>query len=212
MSPTSSLPLPSSLFFQGANPTADLALFRMSPRGPETLLIVRSVSSPACPGLPAFPGGFIESSTGRGMLHQACETPEQAARRELLEETGVAAGVEIELIACGVWDAPWRDPRNGDGKFARSHLFCAMVPESFGSEPQGLDDAEEGLTRWVPISELAGREMAFDHGQMLSAACTLLGLKDPKARSWAVELSTAKLAAKLALDSALLEVQSRPTL
>lgn len=194
----SSTPATSSpLHFLGANPTADLALFRIGADGPETLLIVRSSSSPACPGLPAFPGGFVESSTGRGSEHRAAETPEQAARRELLEETGVEAGSCIEPLACGVWDAPWRDPRNGDGKFARSHLFCALAPASFGPDPQGLDDAEEGSTRWVPLSELAGRVMAFDHGQMLSAACARLGLPDPGARSWSLERRWEQLARKL---------------
>lgn len=176
----------SPLYFNGANPTADLALFRPGPSGWEVLLIVRGLASEACPGLPAFPGGFIESSTGRGSEHRAVETPREAAARELTEETGLVVVDGAELVNCGVWETPGRDPRNEEGSFTRSHLFCTLVAAGFGPEPQGLDDAMARGTRWVALNELAGREMAFDHGLMLSAACAKLGLPDPGARSWSL--------------------------
>lgn len=175
-----------ALYFDGANPTADIALFRPGPRGVEVLLIKRSLASAACPGLEAFPGGFQNSATHSG-AHMPTETPEQTARRELTEETGLVAGVDITLTSCGVWDARWRDPRNDATRFARSHLYCAMAPEGFGPAPQGLDDAEYGKTAWVALTDLAGVTMAFDHGCMLSAACAALGLEDPGARSFSLD-------------------------
>jgi 8-oxo-dGTP diphosphatase len=184
-----------SLYFVGANPTADLALFRPSPGGPEVLLIKRSERSEACPRLAAFPGGFVESHTSSG-AHSPAETPEQAAWRELAEETGLARAAGVELISCGSWDAPWRDPRNSPERFAQSHLFCAWVPEGFGPEPKGLDDAEEGQTQWTALGELTGRVLAFDHGAMLSACCAKLGIPDPGAKSWAQERLWAKLDAR----------------
>lgn len=192
-----------ALYFLGANPTADLALFRPAAKGFEVLLIKRSSSSSACPGLPAFPGGFVESLNPSG-VHQPAETPEQAARRELTEETGLVAGSQAELVSCGAWDAPWRDPRNSPERFAKSHLFCAMMPHGYGPEPRGLDDAEAGATQWVALEDLAGRVMAFDHGAMLSACCAKLGLHDPGARSWSLERMWGKLSDRrdIALEAA----------
>jgi 8-oxo-dGTP pyrophosphatase MutT (NUDIX family) len=174
------------LYFVGANPTADMILMRPGPQGPEVLLIVRGEHSTACPLLPAFPGGFVDAIPECGERHVPIESPEAAGRRELLEETGLVAGVDVELSYLGAWQSSWRDPRNDVSRFAVSHLFCAWVPEGFGPNPQGLDDTQPGQTTWVRLSDLAGVVMAFDHGAMLSAACAKLGVEDPGANSWAL--------------------------
>lgn len=175
------------LYFQGPNHTADLALFRPAAGGPEVLLIVRGSSVFACPGLPAFPGGFVNAKSTSSPRHELCETFEDAARREFEEETGLSASSDAELQSLGTWQSPWRDPRNDAERQAHAHLFAAWVPEGFGADPQGLDDCEPGKTQWVPVASLAGTLMAFDHGSMLSACCAKLGIPDPGARSWALE-------------------------
>lgn len=196
MSHSPANPTKRALYFKGPNPTADIVLFRPAPTGVEVLLIVRSRASNACPGLPAFPGGFVDAVDEKADFHHAKETPEEAGRRELTEETGLVAGKDTELLACGVWEAPWRDPRNSPDSFARSHLFCAWVPEGFGPNPQSLDDAEPGKTAWVNLASLSGTVMAFDHGCMLSSACAKLGIPDPGARSWSQDLLWERLDAR----------------
>ena len=175
----------SSLYFEGPNPTADLGLFRPGPRGPEVLLITRSRQSAACPGLPAFPGGFVEAVAPKAPKHEAAETPEEASRRECLEETGLRPGLDIELLSAGVWEGHGRDPRDSPQRWTRSHLFCGWAPEGFGPDPKGLDDAEPGETDWFAVADLRGQTMAFDHGRMLSSCCAKLGIEDPGALSWA---------------------------
>lgn len=186
------------LYFKGPNHTADLALFRPSPQGPQVLLIVRGKSAFACPGLPAFPGGFVNAKPSALGLHEPAETFEQAAKREFEEETGLRAGTDADLLSLGTWSSAWRDPRNDAEREAQSHLFAAWVPEGFGEDPQGLDDCEPGQTRWVLVASLAGATMAFDHGAMLSACCAKLGMPDPGAKSWAQEALWARSAASAA--------------
>ena len=75
--------------------TADVAVLRLE-SVPEILLVQRK--DPPFEGLWALPGGFMEME----------ETLEEAARRELVEETGITAG---ELIRFETYDKPERDPR-----------------------------------------------------------------------------------------------------
>ena len=56
------------------------------------LMQLRSADAPASPGVWSFPGGGIEDG----------EEPEEAARRELLEETGLAVDGELALYWSGM--------------------------------------------------------------------------------------------------------------
>lgn len=88
-----------------------------------TILLVRRGRAPS-KGLYAFPGGRVEAD----------ETLEQAARRELFEETGV----EVSALA------PLRDilidSRNDGGSLYRLTVFGAR---HLKGEPVAADDADE---------------------------------------------------------------------
>ena len=94
------------------------------------LLIRRGV--PPFKGLWALPGGFLRKG----------ETLDDCARRELREETGLAANA---LLPVGVFSAPGRDPRG----WILSGAFLSVV--SAGSnEIRGGDDAAEAV--WCGVS------------------------------------------------------------
>ncbi|MBC1516033.1 NUDIX domain-containing protein [Listeria immobilis] len=99
----------------------------------------------------AVPGGFVEES----------ESAEQAAERELQEETNLTG---IPLTAFGVFDTPGRDPRG----WIISRAFYAIVPvEALEKRVAGDDAADIGL---FPMEEALKLPLAFDHLDMLEKA------------------------------------------
>lgn len=93
----------------------------------------------------AFPGGFLDMD----------ETLEQAAIRELNEETGLIVPAMKQFRA---YDAIDRDPRHR----TISVVFTAELDEK--KEVKGGDDAAQA--KWFPIDELP--ELAFDHAEIIS--------------------------------------------
>jgi 8-oxo-dGTP diphosphatase len=122
--------------------TADIAVLRLV-ETPEILLVRRN--DPPFKSSWALPGGFMEME----------ETLEQAARRELLEETGITAG---ELIRFDVYDAPGRDPRGR----TITQVFVMIWKEEMGLPLAGSDAGEAA---WFPLTSLP--ELAFDHHQII---------------------------------------------
>lgn len=127
--------------------TADILLFR-NPQKPEILLI-RRMKSPF-KGQWAIPGGFIDMD----------ETLEQAAHRELEEETGVK---NVHLEQLHAFSAIHRDPRHRTITIA----FWGIIPEDkpLPLSRAGSDAAE---TAWFPLDSLP--ELAFDHADIIGFA------------------------------------------
>lgn len=125
--------------------TVDLVLLTREAR-PRVLLIRRKREPFA--GAWALPGGFVDEN----------ERLEDAARRELIEETGVDVTHLRQLRAFG---DPGRDPRG----WTISIAFLAEVDPT-QLRPVAADDAAD--VAWHDVSSLPN--LAFDHAAILTWA------------------------------------------
>ncbi len=91
----------------------------------------------------ALPGGFVDYG----------ETLEEAARREALEETGLAVRLIRQFHT-------YSDPRRD----ARLHTISTIFIATASGEPRGADDALEA--RVFTLDKLP--ELAFDHQGILA--------------------------------------------
>jgi len=123
--------------------TVDVVILTMS-EGTLHMLLVRRGEAPF-QGMWAIPGGFKRPP----------ETLDEAARRELVEETGV--DVPSLLTQFGAYGDPERDPRMNVVTVA----YLAVIRD-VGAVVAGTDAADAAL---VPVSDvLKGRiDLAFDH-------------------------------------------------
>lgn len=114
----------------------------------ERLLLIKRKFSPY-EGQYALPGGFVEVG----------ETTEQAALRELVEETNVKAQ-QPRLV--GVYSEPARDPR-------RHVISVAYLVPFVEAVPQAGDDAASAsfVANWQDIP------LAFDHRKIVEDAWRL---------------------------------------
>ena len=133
--------------------TADVVLLRETGDGHELLLIRRGQGP--FEGAWALPGGFVDEG----------ETPEAAARRELLEETAV--DTDVSLIQVGAFGDPGRDPRG----WVVSIAYAAVGAWERAVATAGDDAA--GVA-WWPIATLP--ELAFDHAEIIEVSLERLGL------------------------------------
>jgi 8-oxo-dGTP diphosphatase len=104
----------------------------------------------------ALPGGYIEMD----------EALEDAAARELQEETGVEEAYLEQLYTYG---HPERDPR---GRVITVAYF-ALLPAGAPVRPEGGSDAVQA--RWFPADELP--PLAFDHAEIIQYALVRLRYK-----------------------------------
>ena len=123
--------------------TVDIVILTMS-GGTLNVLLVRRGETPYA-GMWAIPGGFKRPN----------ETLDEAARRELVEETGV--DVPSLLTQFGAYGDPGRDPRMNVVTVG----YLAVLRD-VGAIAAGTDAADAALT---PISQVLNEDLdlAFDH-------------------------------------------------
>ena len=131
--------------------TVDCVVFGAADDGLKLLLIERAVEP--FKGRYALPGGFVDMD----------ETTEEAARRELEEETGLKASFLEQLYTFSRVD---RDPRE---RVVSVAYFALVRP----SAVVGGDDAASA--QWVDADELP--PLAFDHDEIVRVALERLRAK-----------------------------------
>ena len=133
--------------------TTDIVIFTIRDRRLK-LLLIRRAGEPYR-GKWALPGGFVEID----------EDLDEAARRELEEETGVT-GVYLEQLY--TFGRPGRDPRERVITVA----YYALIP-SEKLRLRAASDAE--AVGWFAMDELP--ELAFDHDEIVDMAHKRLAAK-----------------------------------
>jgi len=130
--------------------TVDIAILTIR-AGELCVLLVRRGTHPFL-GAWALPGGFVG----------ATEDLDQAAARELREETGISVDAHLEQLRS--YGSPQRDPRMR----VVSVAYLALVADLPGPTA-GTDAAEAKLWSWAELD--AGRPpLAFDHRHILHDA------------------------------------------
>ncbi len=133
--------------------TVDLVIFTLL-QGTLHVLLIKRRQWPFA-GMWALPGGFVRFG----------ESLEQAARRELVEETGVE---DVYLEQLYTFGDPHRDPRT----HVITVAYFALVPADRHRLRADTDAAEAG---WFPA--YGGPPLAFDHPDILDYAITRLRYK-----------------------------------
>ncbi len=177
----SSAPWPSTrdpYWHKGVNPVVDMVVLRDDPGTgrSQVLLVRRNDDAPSEPGAWALPGGFQQTDAPRGTTWTpGVETAEEAAVRELREETGLDVSAALgRLVRVGEFEGEGRDPRDTPEAWSRSRAFALHLPPSLaGAAIAGGDDA--ACACWTDLSELP--RLAFDHGRILARALERLGVR-----------------------------------
>jgi len=116
-----------------------VAVFRQGPQGPEVVLVMRG--KPPRQGEWSIPGGRQEWG----------ETLQAAARREVMEETGLTIG---PLTLVDVVDGLFYEQ---NGSIGHHLTLVDYRADWISGDLQAADDAPEAC--WVPVSALASYEI-----------------------------------------------------
>lgn len=145
--------------------TADTVLFSTDGHGAVHVLLIKRGRDPHKDHW-ALPGGHVDQG----------EETEDAASRELAEETGLTAP---RLTLIGTYAAVGRDPRGRYATFA----YAGHLPGL--PTPTAATDAAEAA--WILVEDALGGgiALAFDHELLITDAF--------HARPWAAETGSAKL-------------------
>lgn len=142
--------MPHTYQYPRAALTVDCVVFGFDSAGLKVLLIQRALEP--FQGKWALPGGFVHVG----------ESLDEAARRELTEETGLENVFLEQLYTFGAVN---RDPR----EHVVSVAYYALVKLS-DHRAQAATDAADA--RWFPIAELPA--LAFDHADIFALALARL--------------------------------------
>ncbi|KDD76483.1 hypothetical protein H632_c210p0, partial [Helicosporidium sp. ATCC 50920] len=138
----------------------------------EMLLIQRK--HPPFQGHWALPGGFVDEG----------ETLEQAAAREVEEETGYRVETHADLVQVGAFGDPGRDPRGWTVTVA----YALAVPRT--KPVEGADDATRA--QWFSVEELP-KPLAFDHDKIIRASFERLAQGARDAHAATLTLAASRL-------------------
>ena len=143
-------------FYEHPRPalTVDIVIFTLRETRLQVLLIERG--DDPFRGRWALPGGFVQQG----------ESLEEAAQRELEEETGLHEAYLEQLYTYG---APDRDPRG----WIVTVAYFALIPADAPFRREGGSDAVQA--RWHPLDEWP--LLAFDHAEIVSYALRRLRYK-----------------------------------
>ncbi|HLF90075.1 MAG TPA: NUDIX domain-containing protein [Anaerolineales bacterium] len=134
--------------------TVDIVVFTLRESRLSVLLIQRK--EPPFAGMWALPGGFVNMG----------ETLEEAAQRELEEETGLQESYLEQLYTYG---NPDRDPR---GRVV-TVVYFALIAADASIQAEGGSDATRAA--WHPVEDLP--PLAFDHTEIIAYAMRRLRYK-----------------------------------
>jgi len=151
------------LYYKGVNPTVDTIV-----TSDDRVLLIKRKEGATEGGKWAIPGGFVDTNSKPGEAWTpGKETVEEAAVREIKEETGLKISPKSVVFSEKIDDRS-RDPRNTEESWIENSLYTVNIPAKQMQKAKGADDASEA--RWFTkeeLSQMPASDFAFDHSKVL---------------------------------------------